>query len=485
VKKTLLAIVVAVNLSALAARAQAPSTIAIRQPVTQPGNANVSPAVGQPVSFNGPAAQVPDNTRSLEPIPLPPTSPPAGPGQPPADGQLAPAPPVTGGITLDDLESMAMGNNPTLAQAAARVRAQRGNWVQQGLYPNPSVSYVGDEIGDENQAGFQGFTVKQEIVTRHKLGLAQNVASQQIVQAEQEYAAQEFRVRNDVKLRFYDVLLAQRTLDLSQELERISLTNARAAQHLFEAAEVGRNDVLQAQIEADNNQLQTIRAGITQDAAWKRLAIVAGLPDMQPRPLLGDLRNDITNVSWEQAWTHLSSSSPELSAAQAKVSAARWTVQRECANRCPNWEVQGGYSHDNATGFDTGGVSVMIPIPIFNRNQGAIRQAQAQLTAAEAEVDRVSLDLRNRLTDTYQRYAIARQMVDRYEQSILPNARKSVELSAELYTATQISYPALLLSQRTYLQTQMAYLDALRELRTTSVLLEGLLLSDSLPGVMR
>jgi len=468
VKKTLFAIAVAVTFAALAVRAENPSSIAILPPTEQPSS--TGPVVAQPASFNSAAAQVPDNTRSLEPIPLPPTY--AGPAQQKA-------------FTLDDLESMAMGNNPTLAQAAARVRAQRGNWVQQGLYPNPRLSYVGDEIGDENASGFQGFKVAQEIVTRHKLGLAQNVASNQVLQAEQEYAAQEFRVRNDVKLRFYDVLLAQRTLDLSQELERISLTNARAAQHLFEAAEVGRNDVLQAQIEADNNQLQTIKSRITEDAAWKRLAIVTGVPDMQPRPLAGDLRSDIPSVTWEDAWTHLSSSSPELSAAQAKVGAARWAVQRASADRCPNWEVEGGYSHDNATGFDTGAISVMMPIPIFNRNQGAIRQSQAELSAAEAEVERVSLDLRNRLADTYQRYAIARQMVDRYEQSILPNAKKSVELSGELYTATQISYPALLLSQRTYLQTQMSYLDALRELRTTSVLLEGLLLSDSLPGVMK
>src|SRR5262245_52575426 len=136
----------------------------------------------------------------MEPIPLPPTT--QAPPQPPADNQANPAQPPATGLTLNDLESMALGNNPTLAQAAARVRAQRGNWVQQGLYPNPRLAYVADEIGDENRAGFQGFKVSQEIVTRNKLGLAQNVASEQVFQAEQEYAAQEFRVRNDVKLRF-------------------------------------------------------------------------------------------------------------------------------------------------------------------------------------------------------------------------------------------------------------------------------------------
>ena len=41
----------------------------------------------------------------------------------------------------------------TLAQAAARVEALRGEWVQSGLYPNPRVGYQGLEIGDDGRAG--------------------------------------------------------------------------------------------------------------------------------------------------------------------------------------------------------------------------------------------------------------------------------------------------------------------------------------------
>src|SRR5262245_57627817 len=189
---------------------------------------------------------------------------------------LPPAQPSA--LSLDDLESMALANNPTLAQAAANVRAMRGKWVQDGLYPNPRLSYKGDEMGDENTAGFQGFQVTQEIVTRGKLGLAQNVDSQEIVRAQQQYAAQEFRVRNDVKLRFYEVLLAQRALELSQELERIARIAAKAADDLFKASEVGRGDVLQAQIESETMQLQAVKARNAEDAAWRRLVVVVGLP---------------------------------------------------------------------------------------------------------------------------------------------------------------------------------------------------------------
>ncbi len=401
------------------------------------------------------------------------------PEQVPPPAAMPAAPPAMG---LDQLEVLAMSHNPTLAQASARVSSMHGNWVQQGLYPNPRLTYKGDEIGDENRAGFQGFSVAQEIVTKGKLGLAQNVASQQVQQAEQEYAAQEFRVRNDVKLRFYEVLLAQRARELNQEMEQISGVAVDATNNLFQANQVGRTDVLQARVENDTVQLQTVKSRNAHESAWRRLASVVGMPDLPPQPLSGDLRQDILETTWDAAWGRLFSSSPELAAAQAKVYAAQGAVRKACADRCPNWDVETGYSHDNATGFDTGGITVSVPLPLFNRNQGAIRQANADLQAAQAEVDRVALDLRTRLAAMFERYVNSREFVNRYEGHILPNAKESVELASSRYRAGEANYTSLLLAQRTYLQTQIAYLDSLRELRETSVLIDGLLLSDSLAG---
>jgi cobalt-zinc-cadmium efflux system outer membrane protein len=228
--------------------------------------------------------------------------------------------------------------------------------------------------------------------------------------------------------------------------------------------------------------LQTVKARNAHESAWRRLSTVVGMPDLPPQPLAGDLRQDIAESTWDEAWGRLWSSSPELAAAQAKVGAAQWTVRKACADRCPNYDVEAGYAHDNATGFDTGAIMVTVPVPIFNRNQGAIRQANADLHAASAEVDRVALDLRNRLALMFERYNTAREFVNRYEGAILPNAKESVELASSRYRAGESNYTALLLTQRTYLQTQIAYLESLRELRETSVLISGMLLSDSLAG---
>ena len=61
------------------------------------------------------------------------------------------------GLTLEQLQEMALANNPTLAQAKAGVRAAAGRSRQAGLWPNPTIGYSGDEIrGGSYGGGEQG-----------------------------------------------------------------------------------------------------------------------------------------------------------------------------------------------------------------------------------------------------------------------------------------------------------------------------------------
>ena len=80
----------------------------------------------------------------------------------------------------------------------------------------------------------------------------------------------------------------------------------------------------------------------------------------------------------------------------------------------------------------------------------------------------------------YRRYANARQQADRYRNEILPRADRSIGLVAEGYRAGQVDFLALLTSQRTYIRVNIAYVNALAELRQAATLIEGQLLSDSL-----
>jgi cobalt-zinc-cadmium efflux system outer membrane protein len=385
-------------------------------------------------------------------------------------------------ITLEELQSIAAASNPTLALAAARVDAARGRWLQAGLYPNPMIGYVGDEIGMAGRAGMQGMQLSQTIVRGGKLGLDRAAASQEVAQAQQQFEAQRLRVLNDVRTQFYQLLVAQRALELSDELAELGERGLKTAELLFRppVQEVSRVDVLQAQIELSTARVTAEQARNRHVAVWRRLAATIGAPQMEPSRAVGELDAVGTELLWDDVLARVLTASPELAAARADVVRARWAVDRARAEPIPNLNVQASVQHDNDGGDDVANVQVMLPIPIHDKNQGAIRSALAELRMAQADVARLELDLQTRLAAAFERYANARRQVDRYSREILPDARTSLDLVTKAYRNGEIGYLTLLEAQRTISRTNLAYLAALEQLWESTAAIEGLLLTQSL-----
>ncbi|MEN6451393.1 MAG: TolC family protein [Thermoguttaceae bacterium] len=395
-------------------------------------------------------------------------------------GTASGAPSSVEGMTLGELEGIAQRCNPVLSQAMARVEAARGEWVQAGLYPNPRTGYVASEINDEHQAGQQGAFFGQEIVTNGKLQRGRDAAAQAVRQAECAFEAERCRVLTDVRRAFYEALVAQRNVELTGQLVRIGQEGVRVAESLLRGKEGSRVDLLQARIEADSARILAERACNRQQAAWRNLAAVTGACDMPPAHLAGDIQDGLARWTWEDALHHVVCDSPAMAEAQAGVARAQAVVARECAARVPNVDLQATVQYDNATRDAIAGIQAGVPIPWFNRNQGNIRRAEADLTGARAEAQRVTLDLQQRLATVFEQYQNARYAVEKYAGEILPNAQRSLDLVTSGYRQGETNYLTLLTAQRTFFQVNLSYVEAIRDLRLATVAIEGNLLSDSL-----
>jgi cobalt-zinc-cadmium efflux system outer membrane protein len=269
-------------------------------------------------------------------------------------------------------------------------------------------------------------------------------------------------------------------LERAEELVNINNQALKVAEDLLRAQEVSRVDVVQAQVETESARILAQRARNQHLAAWRSLTAVLGVPNMPITTLAGRLEDAVPETTWDEALERLLTRSPEISAALASVEQARWAVQRARVEAVPDISVQAVIQHDNGTQSANGNLQVTLPIPVVNRNQGGILRAESQLIAADRNVQRVELSLQRRLAPVFERYASARNQVNVYSEKILPIAQESLELIRAGYQAGEFGFLNLLTAQRTYSQTNLAYIESLRELWLASLEIDGLLLSDSL-----
>lgn len=386
-------------------------------------------------------------------------------------------------LSLDDLERLALEHNPTILQAAWRVDRARGRHWQAGRYPNPIVAYQGTEIGNEGRAGQQGGYFSQVFVTAGKLRLDRAVAAQEIERTLFGRDAQRSRVLNDVRLRFYDVLGAQKRVTLSLELERMAKRGVELAEQRLKAGFGTLADVRQAEIDLVEIRITLADAKNREDAAWRRLTSMVGMPELEPAPLNGSLEADLPDLQWESSRQRLLATSPVLSAARARIQRARYQLRRERVQPIPNIRVQAGGQFDYATGDAVASVQIGIPIPVFNRNRGNIDAATAEFHRAQQELRRLELSQRDRLAPVFRQYRTARYRVERYQQDILPKGRQNLQLLTEGYEAGDFSFVRILTARRSFFERNLTYVDSLIELRKASILLTGLLLSGGLEEV--
>jgi outer membrane protein, heavy metal efflux system len=193
-------------------------------------------------------------------------------------------------MSVEDFVSLGEKTNPTLAQVRSYVRRSEQQGRQAGLYPNPSVGYSGEHIrGGDYGGGEQGAYVQQEIVLGGKLSLRRKIYQQQARADQIGLDEQTYRVKNNVQQAFYQALTSQATVILRQRLLKVADDAVETAHQLSNVGQADAPDVLQAQVEAQQAQVDFVRAQREFLQDFHTLAAVAGALDLAPSPLKGDL----------------------------------------------------------------------------------------------------------------------------------------------------------------------------------------------------
>ena len=389
--------------------------------------------------------------------------------------------------SLDEFEEFALKNNPTLKQAEAIAQISAGMARQSGLRPNPSVGYQGEQIrGGSFGGGEQGGFVQQTIVLGGKLGLRRNVFEQQKKEDEIGIQEQQLSVRSAVQVQFYSALARLRIVEVQRKLLDIANDAAATAHQLANVGQADAPDVLQAEVESEQAKLEFLKAQREYIQSYEELAAVAGEPQVPLTLLKGDLDHPPA-IDTDRYLDELQHNSPSLKRAQQSALRADAELARDKREAIPDLSLRAGVQQNrelleasmHAVGvqsFATAGIQ----IPIFNRNQGNVQAAKAQVEREREEVARVRLQLVQTAQPMLQQYLINRLEEERYRTELIPRAQRAYELYLGKYRNMAAAYPEVIVSQRTLFQLENSYARALGELWTTAVQLQNYLLADGM-----
>ncbi len=391
----------------------------------------------------------------------------------------AAAPPVR----VDDLVQLAVGANPRLGRATFAIDAAQGRQVQAGLYPNPTLGANWDEIGDRTGPGgiLNIPRVTQEIVTAKKLSLSQAVAGREVDQAVLGLMRERYALIGSVRGAFYDLYALEKRVAALDELVGLAGEATKTGQTLLDNKQIARLDLVQLEVELARFRSQAEAARRELPGARKRLAAVVGDPRLPIGSADGPF-DVLPPYDPDRTLELVLATHPEVRSARVGVERAQAAIRRAEVEPIPNVTVTAGYvkQYENRSNDFSFGLSA--PVPTWNRNQGNIRAAKAELGMAIQEVGKTENELAERVAVAHRTYAAALKLAEQYRTDILPKAEETYRLSREAFKGGQFEYLRVIQAQRVVAEARLESVRALGEAWRAAADLSALLLEEWWPG---
>jgi len=285
-----------------------------------------------------------------------------------------------------DLQTLSLAGlyfNPTLDLARARLATAEGAVVTASARPNPTFDLVPGVPAP--------FLLTQDflflIETAGKRGRRVQIARNLDQTAQLDLADAAWSVVMGVRLALLNYLIASRNLELLRAEEKIREDQVSILEQSLLAGEITRLDVDLARIEASKTQVAS-RAAEGQTAETKAaLSAAVGVPvtglegadfswpDLETPPAPESLSTD--QIRRDAVVNRL-----DIRRSLAQYAAAEAALRSEIAKQYPNLSIGPGYTYEERNSFFTVGVSTALPV--FNRNQGPIAEAEGRRKEAAA-----------------------------------------------------------------------------------------------------
>ena len=361
---------------------------------------------------------------------------------------------------LDRIIDLALERNPAIASARSVIEQNEGLRTQAGAYPNPTI---GAQTADATiQDPRNGDRITERSVTLHQTvewpgmrAARQDAATAGLIGATVGLDEAKLNLIAEVKGLFYELLLAERTVDLLQQNLEIVQEVARIVRARVRSGEGPQFESVKADVEVLKAKQEMTKAKNVVRVKLVGLdTLTAGA--LGPRyKVQGEFRSLRDRLDPEQMAARDMSQHPILKRQGKVVEQAELTVTKERQARVPSVTLFGGYAREIGREAVVGGVSV--PTPLWYRQQGHIATALGTQRKEEAELLRARNDLTRAINQHAREAETAQDQILVYEEGLLKQAQEALRIAQLSFRQGASSLLDVLDAQRVQRQITVDY----------------------------
>ena len=367
-------------------------------------------------------------------------------------------------LELDAVLRLALERSPQVAGAEATTRAMRQRIVQAGALPDPmlSVGWAGRPVPFDTMAGdassYRGLSISQQFPYPGKRRLATQVAARDAEAATSDCESARRQLARSVRMAFAEYFYADRTLEVTLQNKQLLERLTEIAESQYRVGKAMQQDVLRAQVE------QSMLLARVAELEQKRAEAVSELntamrnaPD-QPLARPGALPLARLRGTLDQLQAAASAQAPDLARDRASIARDKASLALASLGRRPDIGV--GYMFEQRTGqADMHGLTVTVNLPEFHRRRlnAAVGEAAESERAAEQTEQAHTLAIRNELGRQVAAAHAAEQLIDLYQQAIVPQSSLTLESAMGEYQVGKLDFLSVLTNFTTVLNYETDY----------------------------
>lgn len=391
----------------------------------------------------------------------------------PSSPTLAAAVSTSAPLDIESVQALARRENPNFEVFAANLEIARAEAIQAALYPNPEAEgSLGNarsrEIAGENEIEY-GLSVTQPIELPSKRRTRRAAAEAAIPIAEREAEVFGATLRAEVAKAFWTIAFHERAVRLAEENARIASDIETVVKRRVEGGESPEIDQIKSKVES----LKTSRAVQAQKrrlaAARSVLSALCGGVLPSGYSITGELAGEEAALDLETS-IQSKGTHPRIRKLEAEIERQNAVIAREKASWHP--DLRPGVFGEREADADTFGVTLGIELPIFNRNQGGIAGAKAELKRLEAETRSVQLEVLRQIEEAWQAHESAMEQISAFGAGLREGAAEALKIETFLYEQGETGFLQLLDARRTAQETEAEYLQAIFDARISRAELE-------------